>query len=211
MFNIDRFDQGTCGIRLAHVQQQGGARGDPVDRLHSGRCRHAGEQGAAQRDRRPAQGQRRLQPLHKRLHDEPIAPGKGIRREAEIAGLEGADQIGGTFEPAGHGEIIARPRQLARIEPHLLDALGRSLGAILGFGDGLGAAIGRCGLIGWRPRGIVPRRTRGWRRLFGRRQVLRIAEAGRQDGFGAAPILAQRRDGDEQGRAPGKEGGSSGR
>ena len=87
---------------------------------------------------------------------------------------------------------------------NLLDVL-RHYDAILGRGNALRARIALRGRrVGSLPRGIrLARRTR--RRLFGRRQSLRIAEAGRQQRL-RTPLLTQRWNGDEQGR-PGKQQG----
>ena len=162
MLDVDRLDQHPRRIGLAHAQQQGGALGDPVDRVDARPAPAAAtaRRGAAgSRSSATASGasSRRISAAS----SAPLAAPNASGAEAEIAGLERPDQVGRPRGALGDGEIIARPRQrgAGRARPPRRRR-ARSLGAArIGAGAGPAAARPAAGAAC----GAAPSRSGGGR------------------------------------------------
>ncbi len=168
-------------VRFAHAQQQPGALGGPVDRVHVARSRAPRKQGIAQRDMRPARRDRRFHPAHQGGEEGAAraAPRVGAETEASC-GIEPPDDArvapGMTGYSTGGGggssSASASDSTCDRPVPLSPDAVGRA----------------------W------PRRRGGLRRAQARRRRLRAARW-------AAPCPAQAPEGRSRRRPPPQAGG----
>ena len=101
LVGVDSGHQQSRGVGLAQPQQQPGAFRDPIHGVNVDRRMDACKQRIAQRDMRPARGDRSRHPPHQRRQERPVRPAPRVIAEPGAARIEGADGPRVASRPAG--------------------------------------------------------------------------------------------------------------